>query len=161
MVSGGKAQVTAAVTKVNEALEPLGLEDRRRVLNAAYVLWVGTTGPGVGDSTAPGSPPPSEVFQAPAGAAPSARPGLSPADFFVQKNPHSDVERVACLAYYLTHYRRTPKFKTRDLEDLHGETRQPKISNMSMAGDNATKGKAQYLWFIRRNRGTRENEVLS
>src|SRR5437016_2672472 len=44
-----------------------------------------------------------------AGAAPSVR------DFVAEKRPVTDVERVTCLAYYLTHYRGLPVFKTRDI----------------------------------------------
>ena len=35
---------------------------------------------------------------------------MSPKDFLMEKAPNTDVERIACLAYYLTHYRSTPHF---------------------------------------------------
>lgn len=54
---------------------------------------------------------------------------LSPKEFLVQKNPLSGTERVACLAYYLTHYRATPHFKTLDISQLNTEAAQPKFSN--------------------------------
>src|SRR6266851_5769825 len=33
------------------------------------------------------------------------RAELPPKGFLFQKQPHTDIERVACLAYFLTHYR--------------------------------------------------------
>jgi hypothetical protein len=56
-----------------------------------------------------------------------------------QKQPKTDVERVACLAYYLTHYRDTPHFKTLDISKLNTEAAQVKFSNPTVAVDNATK----------------------
>src|SRR5689334_20180124 len=35
----------------------------------------------------------------------SNHPTISPKEFMAEKAPATDVERVACLAYYLTHYR--------------------------------------------------------
>ena len=55
--------------------------------------------------------------------------GASPKEFLRDKKPMSDVERVACLAYYLTV----------DISALNTEAAQPKFSNASMAVDNATK----------------------
>jgi len=54
---------------------------------------------------------------------------LPPKDFLLQKQPKTDVERAACLAYYLTHYRETPHFKTLDLSLLNTEAGQIKFSN--------------------------------
>lgn len=65
--------------------------------------------------------------------------GASPKEFLRDKRPASDVERVACLAYYLTHHRDTPHFKTVDISALNTEAAQPKFSNASMAVDNASK----------------------
>lgn len=64
---------------------------------------------------------------------------LSPKEFLRDKNPLSDVERVTCLAYYLTHYRDTPHFKTIDISTLNTEAAQPKFSNTASAVDNARK----------------------
>lgn len=64
---------------------------------------------------------------------------ISPKSFVMQKQPRTDVERVACLAYYLTHYRDTPHFKTLDISKLNTEAAQPKFSNATVAVDNATK----------------------
>ena len=62
---------------------------------------------------------------------------LSPKEFLRDKHPAMDVERVACLAYYLTYYRDTPHFKTIDISALNTEAAQPKFSNTSVAVENA------------------------
>lgn len=64
---------------------------------------------------------------------------ISPKEFIRDKAPKTDIERIACLAYYLTHYRNTPHFKTIDLSSLNTEAAQPKLSNAAYAVDNATK----------------------
>jgi hypothetical protein len=64
---------------------------------------------------------------------------MSPKDFLREKSPRQDSERIACLAYYLTHYRETPHFKTVDLSTLNTEAAQPKFSNAAVAVNNATR----------------------
>lgn len=64
---------------------------------------------------------------------------LSPKEFLLSKEPHTDVERIACLAYFLTHYRETPHFKNIDLSELNTEGAQPKFSNVSQAVSNAVR----------------------
>jgi hypothetical protein len=64
---------------------------------------------------------------------------MSPKNFIMQKQPNTDVERVACLAYYLTHYRDIPHFKTLDISALNTEAAQPKFANATVSLDNATK----------------------
>lgn len=63
---------------------------------------------------------------------------MSPKEFMREKLPKTDIERIACLAYYLTHYRDTPHFKTLDLSNLNTEAAQPKLSNAAFAVVNAT-----------------------
>jgi len=63
---------------------------------------------------------------------------ISSKEFLRDKSPRTDVERVSCLAYYLTHYKDTPFFKSVDLSALNTEAAQPKFSNISVAVDNAT-----------------------
>ena len=62
-----------------------------------------------------------------------------PKDFLFQKTPTTDVERVACLAYYLTHHRDTSHFTTIDISKLNTEAAQVKFSNPSAAVNNATR----------------------
>jgi len=62
---------------------------------------------------------------------------LSPKEFLRDKNPLTDIERVACLAYYLAYYRDMPHFKTVDISALNTEAALPKFSNASVAVDNA------------------------
>lgn len=64
---------------------------------------------------------------------------MSPKDFLMEKAPKTDVERIACLAYYLTHYRATPHFKTLDISMLNTEAAQPKFSNTAYSTNNAVK----------------------
>ena len=63
----------------------------------------------------------------------------APKEFMLQKRPNTDVERVACLAYYLAHYRDTPYFKTTDISKLNTEAAQTKLSNASNTISNAVK----------------------
>lgn len=66
---------------------------------------------------------------------------LSPKQFMVQKNPKTDMQRIACLGYYLTHSRKTPHFKTKDLNLLNREAAQPQLSNPAAAVRNAAANK--------------------
>jgi hypothetical protein len=59
--------------------------------------------------------------------------------FMQEKAPQTDVERITALAYYLTHYRGVPHFKTADLSALNIEAAQPKFSNAANAASNAQK----------------------
>lgn len=68
---------------------------------------------------------------------------ISPKEFMTLKKPASDVERVTCLAYYLTHHKDTPMFKTIDLTHLNTEAAQPRMTNPTVAAKNAVA--AQYL----------------
>ncbi len=62
---------------------------------------------------------------------------MSAKEFLREKLPQTDVERIACLAYYLTHYRGMQFFKTLDLSALNTEAAQPKFSNAAVAVSNA------------------------
>lgn len=66
------------------------------------------------------------------------RAELPPKEFMFQKQPRTDIDRIACLAYYLTHYRDTRHFKTIDLSRLNTDAAQIKFSNTAFAVVNAT-----------------------
>jgi hypothetical protein len=57
--------------------------------------------------------------------------------FMSAKRPTTDVERIACLAYYLTHVKNTAEFKTLDLTTLNTEAAGRKFGNASQAANNA------------------------
>lgn len=86
-----------------------------------------------------------EAFEAPAAQpAPSrAAQTLTPQAFIAAKKPMSLNERVACLAYYLAHYRDASSFRPVEIDTLNVEARQPRIGNSRSALDNATRD--QYL----------------
>src|SRR5690349_15916926 len=116
-----------ALQSVIAALNPLDEETRRRILvSVATFLRV--------DSPIQNVPQRSysirefstgKTVQSPF----SEDTSMSPKDFLLEKQPRTDVERIACLAYYLTHYRSTPHFKTIDLSVLNTEGAQPKFAN--------------------------------
>ena len=64
----------------------------------------------------------------------------SPKEFLLDKLPKTDVERVACLAYFLNRYRNIREFKTIDISKLNTEAAQIKFSNAAVAVNNASLG---------------------
>jgi hypothetical protein len=96
------------------------------------------TGPGHSFERAVSEPVASQVisFVMGGGAAPILKSGkgdeqsnnqtpsdkLTPKQFLAKKKPDNNYERVACLAYYLTNYRNTPTFKTKDIDALNTES---------------------------------------
>jgi len=68
----------------------------------------------------------------------ATRTEMSPKQFLNEKQPANDIERVVCLAYFLTHFRSMAEFKTLDISKLNTEAAQPKFSNPSVPVENAT-----------------------
>ncbi len=68
----------------------------------------------------------------------------TPKEFLAAKSPATEMDRIAVLAYYLTHAQGVPHFNTKELNKLNVEAAQPRLSNASYAVSNATK-KAGYL----------------
>ena len=62
---------------------------------------------------------------------------LGPMDFLAEKNPETDVDRVVCLAYYLSHRRDMKYFNTLDISTLSVEAALPKLSNPAQAVNTA------------------------
>ena len=62
-------------------------------------------------------------------------------EFLSERRPSTDVDRVACLAYYLSHYRDNDQFKTTDIGLLNSEAGQVKLRNPSAALNSATRAR--------------------
>lgn len=126
-----------ALQAIISALQGLDLEARTRIFEAAAkFLQIESDGrPGVRPATSVTEPRSSS----PSYPSFSTDMAMSPKEFLFEKQPRSDVERIAALAYYLTHYRDTPHFKTLDLSKLNTEAAQPKFSNAANSANNAVK----------------------
>ena len=124
-----------ALTTIVNILKNLDEESQARVLTSVQAFL------GLGRSRFEQSPiiqdVQDQVISSQASSTFSEDRTMSPKEFVRNKEPSSDVERVACLAYYLAHYRGTPHFKTVDISSLNIEAAQPKFSNASVAVDNA------------------------
>lgn len=109
-------------------------DERSKIINAALTLW--------GDSDQNNEnehkhEPSNVVSREPSFL---QREDLSPKQFLHEKSPTTDIDRVTCIAYYLTHYRDMPYFKSFDIATINTEAAQLKF-NITRALDNAaTKG---------------------
>lgn len=61
--------------------------------------------------------------------------GRTARDFLRQKNPGTDLERVACLAYFLTYSEKTPSFKTGDLMRVAVDAGRPFLKKSTAIND--------------------------
>jgi len=129
--------VQAAVNEVIGRVVDFDDDTRRRILRTVETFFFESHGASgfrpVGQSPIQG--PPAQSVRT-TSFADSAQ--LSPRDFLYRKQPQTDVDRVACLAYYLMHYGETPHFKTVDISLLNTEAAQVKFSNAAYAVVNAT-----------------------
>lgn len=82
----------------------------------------------------------------------SADRAQTPKQFLNDKQPRTDVERVACLAFYLTHYRDMPEFTTLDISKINTEAAQRKLANAAVAVNNAM----QYGYLAPAGKGTKQ-----
>jgi hypothetical protein len=126
-----------ALGNVLKALADLDSDGQQFVVQTAATrlgLVVGAAGAqlGTGGVVAAGAALPSIG----AGQTP-ADPNTTPKQFLDIKRPATDVERVTCLGFYLTHFRATPHFKTADITSLNTEAAQKPLSNTSVAVGNA------------------------
>ena len=129
MVSG--ADELKAMQSAFDALEPLDDEQRTRALR-----WIidalGVSGSVDGGAAQTGGAEGEDVVSGG-----DDQDTISPKRFLAEKKPTTAVERIACLAYILTHFRDTPKFKTKDLADMNTEAAGHKFANASRDVDNA------------------------
>jgi hypothetical protein len=118
----GSSEELDALKKALEALTPLDAEGRAR-----GVAWLASA---------------LEVSGAPAGATgvPGAPGNVSDSKgFLASKRPQSDIQRIACLAYILTHGKGTTAFNTEQLREVNVEAAGRTFSNISDAAKNAVK----------------------
>ena len=143
-----------ALQAVIKALNPLEPDARQRVFNSAATFLNIGSAHDVPRTSAGQSP-----FK---GAASGTHPAfsedtsMSPKEFLVEKQPRTDVERLACLAFYLTHYRDMPHFKTLELSKLNTEAAQPKFANAANAANNAVKA----LYLVPSTKGNRQLSAM-
>ena len=150
-MSAKKHSDTAAVlAKVIADLRDLSLDEQQKLLETVATFF-GLRAPTQGTGQTKGFPTGDPASHPPGGGFSEAR-DISPKEFVMQKQPRTDVERVACLAFYLTHYRNTPHFKTLDISKLNTEAAQSKMSNAHVAVNNAT----QTGYLVPAIRGTKQ-----
>jgi hypothetical protein len=129
-----------ALGEVLAALKDLDERQRTWVITSA-VTNLGITGSPVSSS------PPGAVALGTTGIgaiAPTAIPGQPGSNaharsFLRTRAPKNTVQQVACLAFYLTHFRNTPHFKTKDISIMNTDAGGPRIGNPSQAVENAAK----------------------
>lgn len=127
------SQELEALRAVLEALEPLEAKSREFVFKTAaerLELALDTVPPEVGGRNA--TTPASNRVREP-GDQPTSK------QFLREKKPTSDIQRVAVLAYYLTHYGEKETFNTQDIVQLNTDAGGTKIGNPHRAVDNATR----------------------
>lgn len=116
-----------ALNTVLGAIGGLEPAEQTWVLQAAATrvgVSLGTGGPRQGTGSQAGIPAARDL-------------ATEPKEFLRTKDPKNDVQRVACLAYFLTHQRGTAHFKSRDISTLNTEAAGPRV-NISRAVNNAT-----------------------
>ena len=131
----------AAFNQVVSAMSSLSSEGRLRLFRTVATYFdlpsVGSSNTHLTSSAVLPAPPAISASQTKPGFFSEDR-SISPKQFLFGKRPQTDIERVTCLAFYITHYRDTPHFKTLDLSKLNTEAAQIKFSNPNAAVDNAT-----------------------
>jgi len=122
-----------ALQTVIRALQPLEAEAQHRIL-ASVTTFLQAPAPDAKVLRGRLEVPPARQSTPPAY---SDNAIMSPKEFLLEKQPLTDVERVACLAFYLTHYEETSSFKTLDLSKLNTRAAQPKFANAAQVAKNA------------------------
>jgi hypothetical protein len=127
-----------SLQRIIAELSPLKSDDRRRLIETISTFFGLNSFRAELATTAQAAPPHApnrpNAFQFSEGdEVPSAKA------FMLTKSPKTDIERVACLAYYLSRYRGAPHFKTRDITAANTESAHRPFSNAAYAVENAAK----------------------
>jgi hypothetical protein len=136
MTKNGPTDELAVLRVVKDALARLGPEERKRIFTYLSALY---------DLDVSAHPSPFRTHRDTVNIQSRDRDmtfadrlTLSPKDFLQEKRPQKVTERIACLAYYLSHYRDTPHFRAIDISKLNTEAAQLKLTNPSFAIKNAS-----------------------
>lgn len=130
-------QELESMKTILHALEPLDETQRRFVLKTAAER-MGISGVVLQNVQLNAALKPNEQALGSIVTPPVSLDGMNAKDFLKAKRPATDVQRIACLAFYLTHSRNQPHFKTRDLTNLNTEGAGGKMSNAAVTVKNAT-----------------------
>jgi len=128
------------VSKIIDVLDPLSATDREHIMRTVAIWFRMGIAPEIGPIQSPvavQTPQLSPRQTTPDDDKFSGRPVLSAKEFIFEKDPITEVERLACLAFYLTHYQDMPHFKNIDLSRLNIEAAQRKLSNPAVSINNA------------------------
>ena len=121
--------IYAVVDKVIKDLLPFDSDNRLRVYRTVGTFFgfdeVYSKVAGKGDGRAPANISREPRF--------SNSEVPTPKEFLLSKRPNTNIERVACLAYYLAHYKDVHQFKPIDINKLNTEAAQTKLSDASQA----------------------------
>jgi hypothetical protein len=135
------------------ALDPLEPEERQRAMT-----WLAET---LDVAVIAGNPTKEKAAR---GAADNSAPdgsndldAANPKQFLAAKAPNTDVERMTCLAYYLTKFRKVQSFKTADLTALNTEAAGHRFSNAAATARNAVN---QNGYFAQAGGGSRQITAL-
>ena len=123
----------SVVTQIISLLEGRDSEEQLHILTTV-LTWLKLRSPLPSRSTAP---PHTLPVKGSADLGFSEREEMDSKQFLLEKEPQSDTERIACLAYYLTHYRDITQFKPADLTKLNTESAQREFSNVHSSAKNA------------------------
>lgn len=142
-----KTSPADALKSVVETLDSLESNEKQWVLQSAASLWSITIAPNssaAGAATGAGTNGGTFAGASPGGNGQQTDVQKDPKAFIKAKNPQSETQRVACLAYFLSNYRGTPAFKAKEIVALNTESRGPAF-NVPRAVNNAANAKHKYL----------------
>lgn len=136
MASRSEIKDVEVLNAIISALENLDREDQERIIQTVVTFFdIDARKDTRGPAKSPKISTPGHSKTHPVAYSEDFVP--TPKEFLLEKQPRTDVERIAVLAYYLTHYRNSPHFKTLDLSKINTEAAQPKFANTAYSAQNA------------------------